>query len=348
MKKFALVAIFLITPFILSGCSIESLDGNASEEKANPNNALWTSIDGGKNWINNSKATGANIAGLDVVSMVVNPYDGNNVFVGTLKNGIFTTADGGENWKNLPFRPIKVYGLALDPIDSRIIYASGILNKRGKIFKSVDGGTAWTEIYTTAAEGPLISALAIDRKNPKIIYAATSEKQLLKTEDGGVSWRNIFTANSPLIKIVFDKENTSLFYAMSLAGDVLRSKDAGANVEHLKTISMGNSGNSSFNALEIDRGIVYVGGRNGIHLSRNAGDNWDEIKTLNDSATYPVRAIAINPTNPREMIYGAAQASYRSLDGGNTWETFQFDLGRNVNVIEYSNDAAKLYLGFRK
>lgn len=354
MKKIILATILLIAPFVLSGCSTgTSGAGNTAtvEVKANPSNTIWTSNDSGKTWVNNSKSTDISIANLDVISMVVNPYDENNVLVGTLAGGIFVTKDGGENWKNLTLRPEKVYGLELDPFDTNVIYASGLLNKRGKIFKSVDAGVNWTELYTTASEGPLISALAVDTKNPKVIYAATSEDQLLKTMDGGVSWKSIFTSKSPLIRIVFDKNNTSLFYAMALNGDVLRSKDAGGNIEYLKTISMGNSGNTNFNALEVDpntSGIVYVGGRNGINVSKDSGDTWNEIKTLNSPAIYPVRTIAINPANSNELIYGATQAIYRSLDGGNTWETSQFELAKNVNIIKYSNNPSKLYLGFRK
>ena len=338
MKKIILATILLIAPFVLSGCSTGTSSPTV-EVKANPNNTIWTSNDSGKTWVNSSKSTDVSIANLDVISMVVNPYDENNVLVGAIAGGIFVTKDGGESWKNLAIHPEKVYGLALDPFDTNVIYASGLLNKRGKIFKSVDAGANWTELYTTASEGPLISALAVDTKNPKIIYAATSENQLLKTMDGGVSWKNIFTSKSPLIRIVFDKNNTNLFYAMALNGDVLRSKDGGVNVEYLKTISMGNSGNSNFNALEVDpnaSGVVYVGGKNGIHVSKDAGDTWNEIKTLN------------NPATSNELIYGATQAVYRSLDGGNTWETSQFDLGKNVNIIRYSNNPSKVYLGFRK
>jgi len=353
MKKFSLGLILILIPIILAGCSIGGSDAGKSasgEPVANPSNTIWTSVDAGKKWINNSKTTEVSIAGLDVVSMLTNPNDENNVYVGTLKSGIFVTKNGGENWEKLALAPEKVYGLVFDPTDTNTIYASGITNKRGKIFKSIDAGVNWTMLYAIASDGPLVSALAVDKNNPKIIYAAMSDNQLIKTYDGGNSWQNIFTTKSPVIKIVFDRGSSDLFYGMSLGGDILRSRDAGKSIEYLKTLNM-NNGGADFDALEVDpnsNGVLYVGGKNGIHVSRNAGDNWDEIKTLNSPKTYPVRAIAINPTNSKEIIYGAAQASYRSLDGGNTWEAFQFTVGKNVSIIKYSKNPNRLYLGFRK
>jgi photosystem II stability/assembly factor-like uncharacterized protein len=351
MKKFIFSVIFFVIPLVFSGCSLSPAEtGNSGSEKpaANPNNSIWTSVDAGKSWVNNNKSA-VSIAGFDVLKLVVNPHDENNVFVGMLKGGIFVTNDGGENWRNLALRPEKVYNIIFDSVDAKTVYASGVWNGRGRIFKSLDLGENWSELYATASSEIVVSAMAVDANNPKIIYAATSDNRLVKTFDGGVSWKNIFTTKSPLIKIVFDRGSSNLFYAMSFNGEVLRSKDGGENIESL-AITMRNSGNE-FDALEVDpqsNGVVYVGGRNGIHVSRNAGDNWDEIKTLNNSATYPVRAIAINPVNSREIIYGAAQTAYRSLNGGGTWEVFQFSVGRSIHTIEYSNNPARIYLGFKK
>jgi hypothetical protein len=43
------------------------------------------------------------------------------------------------------------------------------------------------------------------------------------------------------------------------------------------------------------------------------------------------------------------QATYKSVDGGKTWKTFQFDNKMKANVLEYSlAKEGELYIGFTK
>ena len=164
MKKYISTTILLTVAALLSGCS--STPKIAAPAKV-PVSNIMKSIDGGKNWEAKDKtADKVNLASIDVISMVVNPYDGKNVFVGALKGGILKTEDGGENWSLLNFPAEKVYGLAIDSVDSRVVYASGVWNGRGKIFKSVNGGFEWNEIYTAPSDGPIVISLAKVKKIP--------------------------------------------------------------------------------------------------------------------------------------------------------------------------------------
>jgi len=357
MKKYFLFAGIILAVIFLSGCSLTS--GTATKEPAaNPNNSIWVSNDAGKKWENNylpgnKESKKINIANADVISMAINPFDPKNVFAGLRGPGILKTDDGGRNWEYLTFQSEKVYGLDIHPFDGRIIYASGVWQNRGKIFKSFDAGANWEEIYTTASVGPLVISLAIDKRNPEIVYAGTSDNQIIKTSDGGNSWKNIFVAQNPVTKIVLDHKNSNLLYGITQGAGIIRSADGGRSFE---SISNGPKselrGNQSFFALETDprnTGWVYLAGGAGILRSKDAGETWEKIQILSNPQTFPVRALAISPSNPNQIIYGAAQAAYRSLDGGVNWETFQFNAGKIVNVIKFSEvDPNQLYLGFIK
>ncbi len=49
------------------------------------------------------------------------------------------------------------------------------------------------------------------------------------------------------------------------------------------------------------------------------------------------------------MIYGAAQAAYRSQDGGINWTTSQFDVEKTIRIIKYDpQNISNIYLGFKK
>lgn len=286
---------------------------------------------------------------VDVLSMSINPYNGQNIFVGTLKNGILKTENGGENWVGVGLPVEKVYGIANSYEDGRIVYASGVLQGRGKIFKSLDGGTVWNEVYTAPSDGPLVIALVIDRKNPNIILASTSDDQMMKSYDAGVSWKNIYAFSEPVVKISVDSRNSNIIYASTQGGKLLLSRDGGSSFEESKSDSMRSGGASLVLADPNNGGWVYAGGRAGFFRSRNEGGSWEELKTLGNPDSFPVKALAVSPGNSRELIYGAGQAVYKSVDDGGSWMPFQLDTAKNISTIMYdATDPNILYLGLRK
>ncbi len=357
MGKYAKLILILGLPLLFSGCSLLPSDNakkDAETGKKKSNDSLWESIDGGRTWEARLKPGGkVNLGGLDILSLAVNPHDEQNVYAGLRGAGILKTNDSGETWEYLPFQSEKIYGLDFDPVDGKIIYASGVWQGRGKIFKSFDSGFQWEEIYTAPADGPLIIALKVDRKNGSIVYVATSDNQVLKSMDGGKSWKNIFSAPAPVIKIAIDNFNSSFVYLLMQGRGIMRSKNSGQDFEDIsRQVFQSAGGNYNINVLEADpsnSGKVYLAGNAGILFSKDGGGSWEKIETLNDSKKFPVRALAVNPSNPREIIYGSAQAVYRSSDEGVNWVTSQFETSRNINVIKYApSNPGKLYLGLSK
>ncbi len=307
------------------------------------------STDGGKNWEPKSKTSGKiKLDSVDVLSLAINPNDGNNILVGTLGSGILKTEDGGESWNPLIFPAGKVYGLAIDPVDGRIAYASGVWQGRGKIFKTINGGTEWTEIYTEPSNGPLIISLTLDKKRPNILFASTSDNQVIKSVDAGNAWKNIFVASSPVLKIAIDSVDSNLIYLNMLNSGMLISKNGGEKIEEIKSPEI-NRNVSFIETDPVKNKWIYAAGQIGLFRSKDAGASWESIRTLGDSKTSPVKAVAINPRNPTEIIYAAGQALYKSVDNGTNWITFQLETKKNVSVLKY--DAANpefVYLGLRK
>lgn len=307
------------------------------------------STDGGKSWEFKSKTSETtSLDSVDVLSIAINPYDGKNILVGTLKNGILKTEDGGENWSLLKFQAEKAYGLAFDYVDSRIIYASGVWQGRGKIFKSINGGTDWNEIYTAPSNGPLVISLALDKKNSNIVLATTSDNQVIKSTDGGDSWKSIFTSPSPVLKIAIDVANDNLLYLSLQSGGVLLSKDGGNTIISESPRDV-NSGISIIETDPVNANWVYAAGQAGLLRSKDAGNTWETLKVLGDPKTFPIKAVAINPMSPNEIIYGAAQAVYKSVDGGMNWMPFQLQTAKTVSALKYSaTESGVAYLGLRK
>lgn len=350
MKKYIILAIILISVIALSGCSLTGT-GTTTETPAPTKGSLMKSTDSGENWsVMWDKKI--NILTVNILTMAINPFDDRNVLAGLKSKGILQTADGGETWSMMKLGAEKIYGLAFDPIDSRIIYATGVIDKRGKIFKTIDAGETWTEIYISPADGPLVISLALDNKDSKFLYASTSDNRIIKSSDAGKSWKYIYQSDSPVLKIAID-ERTGNVFLLQVGGKVFRSKNKGNNFEDI-TGKIANSlwGGPDSYVLEIDpshAGWLYIAGKGGIFRSKDSGEKWEALLTLNDPKSYPIRSLAINPKNSNEIIYGAAQAVYRSVDGGVNWSPLQTEEPKIVGVIKYSQqDPIVAYLGMKE
>ena len=337
---------FLILPLVfLAGCS--------ADKSSSLMGGVLKSADKGENWEVKADADESkSIASLDILSMIIDPQNNQVIYIGTKKNGIFKTENGAESWEKMDFPPIKVYAAVLDPSNPDILYAAGVWRGRGKIYKSENQGAEWKEIYTEPADGTVITSLNINKSQAQILYAGTSEGMIFKTADGGNSWKNIFKAPGAVTEIEFDYFNNEVVYFAVFNKGILRTKDGGKNLENLaenfKKAGV-NNGVFSIAADPNNSGVLYAGLNGGMIKSLNFGDSWEEINILESSKKFPVRAIAVNPKNSRQIIYSAAQAIYNSIDGGEQWSTFQLETNGVIGIIKFNPlNPDILYAGVRK
>jgi photosystem II stability/assembly factor-like uncharacterized protein len=101
-------------------------------------------------------------------------------------NGLLRSGDGGLTWTELVVgdgSESRVFGLAVDPGDHDVVYASPFLSS---VYKSEDGGETWMELsgIDSAQE------LAIDSRDGRRLLAADGE-DILASIDGGQSWASI-------------------------------------------------------------------------------------------------------------------------------------------------------------
>ena len=335
----------------LSGCSLSTALVPAKNTMANA--TVIKSENGGGTWNPKIKIDDKkNIAGVDVLSMAIHPNDPNIIYIGTMSNGLFVSKDAGETWTAVAF-PNKAYGLVFDPRNPDVMYGSGVFNGRAKIFKRLAEGQEWKEIYTEPSDGTTISSLAIDKVNPSVLYAGTSDGVVVKTTDGGQTWVNLkadSNLSGPIVSIGFDAANdTHVFFGVFQLG-VLETKNAGATLENItdKIDTVGHI--TSVYSLVADPylgGVAYVGTGAGI-FRRSADGSWNSMNLIESSKAFAVRSIAINPKNSRELMYSSAKAIYKSIDSGTKWATFQLDTAKEISVLKYdSTDPTKIYAGLR-
>lgn len=331
----------------LSGCSLVS--GGAD-------GGVFRSDNGGAEFA--QKATideKTKISGTDVLSLAVNPQNGSEVYIGTKSSGIFKTTDSGEKWQAMKVSektPSKAYAIAIDPANPSVVFAAAIVDGRGKIIKSTDSGANWKDVYAEPSSGSFVLSLALDPLDPKNIWAGTTKKQIVFSSNGGDSWKNIFEAQGEVHKIAVDNSNPEIAYFAVFQGGLLITKNGGTTFENIESGFSGRQQLRNPTAIITDptrSGWAYAGTDTGLWRTRDAGDNWDLIKVLNRPQENAIRGIAVNPGNPDEIIYGAAQAFYKSVDGGQSWATVQFGGSRTIETIAYNRqNPGMIYAGTNK
>lgn len=236
----------------------------------------------------------------------------------------------------------RVNCIAFHPSNSKIFW---IGTPGGGIWKTEDSGKTWATLsdqLTTLA----VSDIAVDPKNPDILYVATGDfdiggmtsgnsQGVFKSFDGGATWSItglIFESNfqySMLRKVIVHPQNTNQLIVAGRRG-LWKSNDGGAKWTYVKE--------AIFTDIEIHpqnpdilyaaMGQLWGGGRAGILKSTDFGDTWTELETGIPPQGQVSRVdIAISPADP-DYVYVIAVNSqnngfhsfYRSTSGGASWE----------------------------
>lgn len=223
--------------------------------------------------------------------------------------GLYVSTDDERTWEknNRKLLPgVLLTPEAADPSDPDIIYFTMsksddvgifIINEMGiseawnemGIYKSNDHGETLEKISSIVPEILLISP---NNKNlmygttgsEKVIMSGkTDSKLILKSTDGGVSWKekDIYIESDSVVALVMDPVDDNVLYAAT---------------------SVDRERRQDFSASRMFKSV-------------DGGETWQKI------SEFPVKRIAIDPSNPNILYAGTPQMGiYKSTDAGKTWE----------------------------
>lgn len=346
--------------FFLSGCSLVP---GGSSENTEPvvvaPGSLYKSVDAGKSFV--PKVTVSEklrISSADVLSWAIDPQNPQTMYIGTVDDGMFRTRDGAEHWEQMQFPPERIYGIAVDPSDTRRIFATGVYEGVGKIYRTEDAGENWKEVYVEPGPGAIIASLALHTANPRILYAATDKGGVMKSVDGGAQWKNIYQAEGPVTRILLGSRVPESITILVFEKEAFSSQDGGETwIDKTKLREEGDeevmvdlTGLVSLHADPHTPNIVYAGTlAEGLFRSTDFGSTWASVPILESAKRYPIRAVAVSPENANEIVFSSGAVFYRSTDGGQHWSVTELGIERGVSVIMYEpRNSAILYLGLRK
>ncbi len=136
---------------------------------------LYRSTDRGASWSFLSTRAG-------LVTLAADPRLPGRLWAGGF--GVHHSDDGGLTWtsESSVFPPNDpVVALAIDPVDSSVVYAATI---RDGVFKTTDEGATWTSLGP-GLEGLEVGFLALDPRDRATLYAGTHEGGVLKLRQSG-------------------------------------------------------------------------------------------------------------------------------------------------------------------
>lgn len=247
--------------------------------------------------------------------------DPNVIYVGTGEHavrgvmtsygdGIYKSTDGGKTWKNIGLEKTRhISEIAVHPSNPDIVLVGaqgavhGPSSDRG-VYKSVDGGATWKKtLYVDENTG--VSALSMDMKNPRILYAATWQHRrypwkvesggsgcaIWKSTDGGETWSKIMEG--------LPKEMGKIGVSVSRANP-----------------------NRVYAIIEAEKSKA------GLYRSDDGGKKWNQMSsdhTITARSWYYMEVFA-DPIN-EDVVYVLNAPMTRSIDGGRTFSTLRVGHG---------------------
>jgi photosystem II stability/assembly factor-like uncharacterized protein len=150
---------------------------------------IYKTIDGGKTFTNVGLKETQTIA-----RIVIDPKNPETVYVASPghlfgpnpERGVFKTTDGGKTWNKVKFidEDTGFTDIAIDPVNSNIIYAASYQRRRSGccfngggpgsgIWKSADAGKTWNRLTGNGLPPGTYGRIALDvsRSNPNVVYA---------------------------------------------------------------------------------------------------------------------------------------------------------------------------------
>ena len=310
---------------------------------------LYASTDAGRNW---RLLKNFNRPHLFVDHIIVDPRDSNVLYVATHRHkdagGFFKSADGGLTWRESPeLRNEALHSLTQSESNPDILLVGTITG----IFRSMDAGETWSPLPTAALAAAAakqrgdkevdVESLAIDPRNPKVIYAGTWYLPY-KSTDGGQTWNVIkkgMIDDSDIFAITIDPRNADHVIASACSG-IYDTRDGGNNWRKVQGIPSQSRRTRAILQHPSVPGLVFAGTTEGFWRSAKGGDNNSWMVTT--SRQLEINSIAVHPRRPETIYIGTNNYGVMvSTDGGKNFIPSNNGFsGRFVNSIVPDREAA--------
>jgi len=228
-------------------------------------------------------------------------------------NGVHRTTDGGKTWKiTSGWEITEVLCIVIDRSDPNVMFCGTPYG----VFRTLDGGTKWTEC-TNGIKEKFTSSVIIDYTNPSVLYCAT-EGGVYRSENRGDAWTRTGLSVGGVRVVVQSPKDANTLVAGTDDYGIYITHNGGRYWEK----SEAGLDHQTFYAIVFDPSnpqVLYAGGYvTGIYKSTDGGISW--TRKNNGISVLNIHSLAVDPTNSSRVFAGSMWGGvYRSNDGGDTW-----------------------------
>ena len=325
---------------------------------------LYVSTDGGDTWI---KQPG----GPPLSYSVVAAGDG-QLYVGTLGGGVYTATvkpDHSVTWQGSHGPTAEIHAIQLLSIPDRpgTLFATSF---PGGVFKSTDGGDSWNEANFGLPGFTLPDptrngyyALAFNPADPDNLYLGIYGYGVYRSDDGAATWlpANAGLGNRYVYTLMVEEDGSHVWASTNDGMQSLwrsptdtpgrlswtPAPDGPSSWQAVTSIAI--------NAKDPDE-MTIAAFPAGVFATPDGGAHWYERSNnlhVGKMRTHGVGfedgyyQLALDPVNPRHLIYGTYNGQvYETRDGGQSWTAFDDGLMRegSIYAFEIAPDGTRLYV----
>jgi photosystem II stability/assembly factor-like uncharacterized protein len=225
--------------------------------------------------------------------------------------GVALSSDQGRTFA-ISLDGESVRALTLAPSDPNEVVAGALSG----VFASSDGGRHWRRITPVGhAELRQVESVAVDPRNPRVIYVGTWHLPW-KTTDGGETWAPVHRGmidDSDVFTMTLDGRDPQRIYATACSG-IYSSRDGAQNWSRVRGIPSSSRRSRAFAQDPSRSSTFYAGTTEGLWISDDDGSTF----RLSSRRDLVVNAIAT--LSDGSVLVGADGAGVlRSRDRGLTW-----------------------------
>lgn len=277
-------------------------------------------------------------------AVLVDPRNNRTVYAAAASGGLWKSTDYGKSWDPIAdFQASLSFGaMACDPFNPDVLYAGtgeahySIDSYHGAgMLRSMDAGKTWVLLGSDVFLGQRFTRIVCSTKRSGLIFAATTIG-VYRSSDSGATWVKVLAG--PASDLIIHPTSPDQLIAGiggawgSPLNGVYRSMDSG-NTWRKVTRDLFQDG-KALGRIQMDHcrdkypNVVYAslygnsGGLRGLYKSTDFGETWLRLPNAPDYAgdtAWYYDCIGVSPVDPNVIFLGGF-STFRSLDGGQTWE----------------------------
>jgi len=308
------------------------------------NAQVYVSRDGGRSWSWLSEVAARPDFVVDHI--LIDPVDSNTLYAGAWSTepngggGVFKSTDAGRTWRSLPgMAGQSVRSLTQSASNPRLLVAGSLEG----VFRTRNAGQTWERISPAHhQELHNIESLAIDPKDPEVVYAGTWHLPW-KTADGGRTWsslKNGMIDDSDVFSIIVDWSNNDKVYASACSG-IYGSDSAGQTWRKIQGIPHSAQRTRVIRQDPRNPAVVYAGTTEGLWKTASGGESWQRLT----SPKLVVNDIVIDTQDPSRLLLATDRAGLMaSADGGESFTASNRGFAhRQVSATAFDPAGGRLY-----